>query len=65
MVLDMDVWRSAASMVKTHGDKAPMVCAELVDRWAKRGDAEASDNWRRIRDAASALTEAGSTKNAG
>jgi hypothetical protein len=60
MVEEIDVWRSAASMVKTHGDAAPMVCAELVDRWGKRGDQEASDNWRRIMEAARTLTEAGS-----
>ena len=57
MVDEIDVWRSAAAMVKTHGDAAPMHCAELVDRWAKRGDQEASETWRRIMEAARALTE--------
>jgi hypothetical protein len=62
MVDEMDVWRSAASMVKTHGDAAPMHCAELVDRWAKRGDQEASENWRRIMEATRALVEVGDRK---
>jgi hypothetical protein len=64
MVRELDIWRSAASIVKTHGHTAPMICAELVDRWAKRGDQDASDNWRRIMEAARALTEAGSGRNA-
>jgi hypothetical protein len=64
MVDEIDVWRSAAAMVKTHGDAAPMVCAELVDRWGGRGDQEAADNWRRIMEAAKALTTCGSDKTA-
>jgi hypothetical protein len=62
MVMEMDVWRSAASMVKTHGDAAPEMCAGLVDRWARRGDQEAAENWRRIMEATRALTEAGSDR---
>jgi hypothetical protein len=37
-----------------HGDKAPMACAEMVDRWGRRGDQEAAENWRRIMEAARA-----------
>jgi hypothetical protein len=57
MVLDMDVWRSAASMVKIHGDVAPMACAELVEKWERRGDEVAARNWRRIMDAARTLAD--------
>lgn len=60
MVQDMDIWRSAASMVKAHGDNAPVVCVELMDRWAKRGDPEALETWRRIMEATRRLTECGS-----
>jgi len=63
MVEEMDVWRSAASMVKTYGDAAPMHCAELVERWAKRGDQEASETRRRIMEAARALAKCGSDGN--
>ncbi|MDB5734496.1 MAG: hypothetical protein JWN16_1133 [Alphaproteobacteria bacterium] len=64
MVEELDVWRSAAAMVKTHGEAAPMHCAELVDRWAKRGDQEASETWRRIMEASRALSESGTDKKA-
>jgi hypothetical protein len=64
MVEEMDIWRSAAAMVKTHGDAAPMQCAELVDRWAKRGDHEASETWRRIMEASRALSESGAGRKA-
>lgn len=57
MVSDLDIWRSAASMMKTHGDGAAMACAELVDRWERRGDTEAAQTWRRIQDATRALTQ--------
>jgi hypothetical protein len=57
MIQEIDVWRSAASMVKAHGDDAPMVCTELVERWAGRGDTEAAKVWTRIMDATRALTQ--------
>lgn len=56
MVEDKDVRQSAASIVKIHGDTATRVCADMADRWAKRGDPEAAENWRRIMEATRNLT---------
>jgi hypothetical protein len=64
MVSDLDIWRSAASMMKTHGDGAAMACAELVDRWQRRGDQEAAQTWRRIQDATRALSQGGLDRKA-
>jgi hypothetical protein len=42
-------------MLKQHGDKAPMACAHIAEKWARRGDETAAENWRRITEAARAL----------
>ena len=48
MVEEMDIYRSAESLLRNHGEKAAMECANMVDRWTARGDKEAANVWRRV-----------------
>jgi hypothetical protein len=48
MVEDRDIFRAAEGLLRNHGDKAPMECASMAERWARRGDIEAAEVWRRI-----------------
>jgi hypothetical protein len=48
MVEEMDIFRSAESLLRNHGPKAAMECAQMVDRWTARGDKEAAEVWRRV-----------------
>jgi hypothetical protein len=45
---ETDIFRSAETLVRNHGDKAAMECANMVDRWTARGDNDAADVWRRV-----------------
>jgi hypothetical protein len=45
---ETDIFRSAESLIRNHGEKAAMECANMVDRWTARGDLEAADVWRRV-----------------
>ncbi len=51
MVLDKDILLAAKGLLRNHGDKAAMECAEMVDRWERRGDEKAAQVWRRIMNA--------------
>lgn len=48
MVDDRSVLQTAQGLLRAHGDKAAMECAEMADRWERRGDKEAADVWRRV-----------------
>jgi hypothetical protein len=48
MVDEADILRSAESLLRNHGEKAAMECANMVDRWTARGDKEAAGVWRRV-----------------
>ena len=40
--------RSAEALVRTHGDRAAMVCAQTAERWLQRGDPVAAELWTKI-----------------
>ena len=48
MVEDCDIQRTAEGLLRAHGEKAVMECAQMADRWTKRGDAEAALVWQRV-----------------
>lgn len=48
MVDDTDILRTATALLRNHGDKAAMECAQMVDRWEARGDKDAAEVWRRV-----------------
>ena len=50
MATDDEIQKAAASLLNTHGDKALMECAHMVDKWSVK-DPEASDMWRRVLEA--------------
>jgi hypothetical protein len=49
MVDEADILRSAESLLRNHGEKAAMECANMVDRWTARGEKEAAGVWRRVK----------------
>jgi hypothetical protein len=55
VVEDSDIFRAAESLLRNHGEKAAMECANLVDRWTARGDKDAADVWRRVMQAVRAM----------
>jgi hypothetical protein len=46
-VSEADIFRSAETLLRNHGEKAAMECANMVDRWTARSDMEAGQVWRR------------------
>jgi hypothetical protein len=42
------IQRSAEALVRTHGDRASMVCAQTAERWRDRGDPEAAQLWNKF-----------------
>jgi guanylate kinase len=59
MVLDKDIYRTAAGLTKIHGADTAQECAELAERWEKRGDEEAAEVWRRILSAVREIEQLG------
>ena len=45
---DEEIVRSARTMIRAHGGRAGLICAETAERWSKRGDVEAAELWTRI-----------------
>jgi hypothetical protein len=50
MVSDQDTYRAAEELIRNHADKAAMEGAELADRWEARGQPEAAELWRAIKE---------------
>jgi hypothetical protein len=48
MTSDRDILLTAQGLLRNHGEKAAMECAEMADRWAARGDNDAAEMWRRV-----------------
>jgi hypothetical protein len=48
MVLDKDIYRTATGLIKIHGLEAATECAQMAERWEKRGDDVAAQVWRRV-----------------
>jgi hypothetical protein len=50
MIDQIDIDRAAFGLLRNHGHRAEYVCAELVERWEKRGDQEAARLWSTVLD---------------
>jgi len=48
MIADEAIFETAHGLLKILGEQAAMECAEMADSWAKRGDVEASEIWKRV-----------------
>jgi hypothetical protein len=48
-ISDLDIYRAADLVIKSHGADAAMEAARMVDRMLELGDLEGRDLWRRIR----------------
>jgi triphosphoribosyl-dephospho-CoA synthetase len=56
MIRDLDVWRAATMLVKTHGAEAPLFAAQRADALLDRGDVAGQALWKRLATAAAELT---------
>jgi hypothetical protein len=45
---DEQIQRSAEALIRNHGSDAAMVCAQIAERWIKRGDPAAAELWTRF-----------------
>lgn len=63
MVLDKDIYQTAASLTRIHGADAAKECAQLAERWENRGDEVASNVWRRIQSAVREIEQRKSQKS--
>ena len=48
MTSELDVWRTAAVLVREHGDGAGMEAAFRADDMMERGDLDACALWKRV-----------------
>jgi hypothetical protein len=48
VITDLDMWRSANTLVEHHGDEATIVAAMRADALLGRGDMEGNRLWLRI-----------------
>ena len=48
---DIDIFRSAVTLIKQHGDEAPIHAAMKADDMLERGDMDGRSVWLRIVDA--------------
>ena len=44
----IDIQRAAYGLLRAYGDKAEAECAEMIERWEKRGDDDAARLWRPV-----------------
>ena len=51
MTSDLDIYRSAAVLVREHGQDAALEAAQRADAMLERGDVEGCAVWKRIADA--------------
>jgi hypothetical protein len=45
---EIEIWRTAAQMLKQHGDTAELACAARLDDMIDRGDVVGEANWKRV-----------------
>jgi hypothetical protein len=50
--LERDVWRTAGSLIATHGENAPLFALQSVDLRVERGDLQGAAQWRLVWQAA-------------
>jgi hypothetical protein len=55
---DQEVWRTAAAMIKTFAEHAPLYAMQSVDQLIERGDLGGAAQWRRVWRATEALLQA-------
>ncbi len=48
MIPDLDIYRSAAVLIREHGEDAALEAAQRADAMLERGDMEGAAVWRRI-----------------
>ncbi len=48
MIPDIDIWRSAQTLVKQHGQDAPIQAAMRADAMLDKGDLDGFAVWKRI-----------------
>jgi hypothetical protein len=51
MILDLDIWRCAALMIKQHGDTAAIEAAARADEYREKGELDGERVWTRITEA--------------
>lgn len=49
MTSDLDIDRTAAVLIREHGDEADLVAAQRADSFLEAGDMLGSTVWRRVR----------------
>ena len=59
MTSDLDIWRSAQTLVKQHGPDAPIHAAMRADAMLDRGDLDGYAGWKRIVRAVEELQKTG------
>jgi hypothetical protein len=45
---DQEVWTTAAAMIETFADHAPLYALQSVDQLVERGDFSGAAQWRRV-----------------
>lgn len=55
MTSDLDIYRSAAVLIRQHGDGASLEAARLADTMLDKGDIEGQQVWKRILEAVTEL----------
>lgn len=48
MTSDLDIYRSAAVLIRQHGENAPLEVARLADTMLEKGDLEGQRVWKRV-----------------
>ncbi len=48
MTSDLDIWRSAQTLIKQHGEDAPIEAAIRADAMLEKGDLDGCAVWKRI-----------------
>ncbi len=57
MIGDIDIWRSAAPIIKRYGEDAPLEAAMRADAMLEAGDLDGLAVWKRIKKAAEELLQ--------
>ncbi len=48
MISDLDIWRSANTLIKQHGDDAALIAAQRADELLAKGDIEGQRVFKKI-----------------
>jgi hypothetical protein len=62
---DQEVWRTAAAMIRTFAEHAPLYALQSVDQLIERGDFSGAAQWRRVWRATEELLQTSTTSPIG